>query len=140
MAELQGRGSDGADKHGVPPRVFGAALVASLLLSALVSVAARLERGYPPGITPPSFARLIGQPVPAFALDGLQGGTVSSVDAPAARSWLLFFADATCQACDATYPALTRAFERYPVVVVGAGDRAVLRENWPHTTEGALLL
>lgn len=63
------------------------------------------------------------------ARNGLQGAAVSSDHAPAGRSWLLFFADATCQACDATYPALTQASERYPVVVVGAGDRAVLREK-----------
>ena len=118
---------------GVPPRVFGTALATGILLASLVSVAARLETGYPPGITPPPFARLIGQPAPAFALDALQGGTVSSDDAPAGRSWLLFFADASCQACDATYPALAQASERYPVVVVGAGDRSVLQEKLdPH--------
>lgn len=113
--------------NGVPPRVFGAALVGGVLLASLVAGAARLETGFPPGITPPPFARLIGQPAPAFSLDALQGAAVSSVDAPAGRSWLLFFADATCRACDATYPALAKASERYPVIVVGAGDRAVLQ-------------
>ena len=112
---------------GVPPRVFGTALATGVLLATLVAVAARYETGYPPGITPPPFARLIGQPAPAFSLDGLQGGTVSSDHAPAVRSWLLFFADASCQACDATYPALAQASERYPVIVVGAGNRAVLQ-------------
>ena len=68
-------------------------------------------------------------PPPAFALDGLQGGKVSSDDAPAGRSWLLFFADASCQACDATYPALAQASEQIPVVVVGAGDPSVLGEK-----------
>ena len=111
----------------VPPRVFGMALALGLLLAALVAVAARYETGYPPGITPPPFARLIGQPAPAFSLEGLQAGTVSSDHAPAGRSWLLFFAEASCQACDATYPALAQASERYPVIVVGAGDRAVLQ-------------
>ena len=109
---------------GVPPRVFGTALATGILLASLVAVAARYETGYPPGITPPPFARLIGQPAPAFTLDGLQAGTVSS---PAERSWFLFFAEASCQACDATYPALAQASERYPVIVVGAGDRAVLQ-------------
>ncbi len=112
---------------GVPPRVFGTALAAGVLLASLVAVAARLETGYPPGITPPPFARLIGRPAPTFSLDGLQGATVSPDDAPAGRSWLLFFAEASCQACDATYPALAQASERYPVIVVGAGDRAVLQ-------------
>ena len=101
--------------------------MAGVLLASLVAMAARLETGYPPGITPPPFARLIGQPAPAFSLDGLQGGTVSPDHAPAGRSWLLFFADASCQACDATYPALARAAERYSVIVVGSGDRAVLQ-------------
>ena len=120
--------------HGrVPPRVFGAALVSGVLLASLVAVAARLETGYPPGITPPPFARLIGQPAPAFTLDGLQGAAVSSDHAPQGRSWLLFFAEASCQACDATYPALAQASERYPVVVVGAGDREILQEKLaPH--------
>ena len=112
---------------GVPPRVFRTALATGILLASLVSVAARLETGFPPGITPPPFARLIGQPAPAFALDGLQGAAVSSDDAPAGRSWLLFFADATCRACDATYPALARASEQFPLIIVGAGDRAVLQ-------------
>ena len=107
--------------------------MAGVLLASLVAVAARLETGYPPGITPPPFARLIGQPAPAFTLDGLQGPTVSSDDTPAGRSWLLFFAEASCQACDATYPALAQASERYPVIVVGAGDRATLQEKLaPH--------
>lgn len=129
MAELQGRASAGAEKDGVPPRVFGAALISGLLLAALVSLAVRLESGFPPRVTPSPFARLIGQPPPAFSLPGLQGATVSSEDAPAGRSWLLFFADATCQVCDATYPALAQASEGYPVLVVGAGDRAVLQEK-----------
>ena len=99
-----------------------------------MAVAALLETGYPPGITPPPFARLIGQPAPAFTLDGLQGPTVSSDDTPAGRSWLLFFAEASCQACDATYPALAQASERYPVIVVGAGDRATAPvKSWPRT-------
>ena len=73
---------------------------------------------------PPRFARLIGQPAPAFSLGGLQGATVPPVDAPAGGA---------CQACDATYPALAQASERYPVIVVGAGDRAVLQEKLsPH--------
>ena len=127
MDEARDQGSAGNDS--APPRVFGGALVAGVLLASLVAVAARLETGYPPGITPPPFARLIGQPAPAFSLEGLQGPTVSSDDAPAGGSWLLFFAEASCQACDATYPALAQASERYPVVVVGAGDPAVLQEK-----------
>ena len=125
MGEPEGSASV-ADSR-VPPRIVGAALVAGVLLASLVAVAARLETGYPPGITPPPFAPLIGRPAPAFSLDGLQGPTVSSDHAPAGRSWLLFFAEASCQACDATYPALARASKRYPVIVVGAGDRAVLQ-------------
>ena len=113
----------------VPPRVFGAALATGILLASLVAVAARYETGFPPGVTPRPFARLIDQPAPAFALDGLQGGTVSSDDAPAGRSWLLFFADATCRACDATYPALAEAAEQFPLIVVGVGDRSVLKEK-----------
>ena len=114
---------------GVPPRVFRTALATGLLLASLVAVAARYETGFPPGLTPPPFARLIGQPAPAFALDALQGAAVSSDDAPAGRSWLLFFADATCRACDATYPALAEAAEQFPVIVVGVGDRSVLEEK-----------
>ena len=132
MDEARDQGSAGNDS--VPPRVFGAALVAGVLLASLVAVAARLETGYPPGITPPPFARLIGQPAPAFSLEGLQGPTVSPDDAPAGRSWLLFFAEASCQACDATYPALAQASERYPVIVVGAGDRVdPPGRSWPRT-------
>ena len=131
MDEARDQGSAGNDS--VPPRVFGAALMAGGLLASLVAVAARHETGSPPGVTPPPFARLIGQPAPAFSLGGLQGATVSPRDAPAGGAWLLFFAEASCQACDATYPALARASERYPVIVVGAGDRSVLGEKLaPH--------
>ncbi len=122
MDEARDQGSVGNDS--VPPRVIAGALMAGVLLASLVAVAARYETGFPPGVTPPPFARLIGQPAPAFSLGGLQGGTVSPRDAPAGGAWLLFFADASCQACDATYPVLARASERYPVIVVGAGDRA----------------
>ena len=125
MHESRNEGPD----SGMPPRIFGTALASGILLAALVAVAARLESGYPPGVTPPPLAHLIGQSAPAFSLDGLQGGTVSSDDAPAGRSWLLFFAEASCPACDATYPALAQASERYPVLVVGAGDREVLQEK-----------
>ena len=77
--------SEEADSD-MPPRVLGAALASGILLASLVAVAARLETGFPPGITPPPFSHLIGQPAPAFALDGLQGDMVSSDDAPAGRS------------------------------------------------------
>ena len=95
MGEARDQASAGNDS--VPPRVFGAALMAGGLLASLVAVAARHETGFPPGVTPPPFARLIGQPAPAFSLGGLQGATVSPVDAPAGGAWLLFFAEASCQ-------------------------------------------
>ena len=122
-----------AGHGGVPPRILGAALISGILLACLVALVARLETGHPPGVTPPPFARLLDQPAPAFTLPGLQGATVSSDDAPAGRSWLLVFAEASCQACDATYPALARAAEQFPVIVVAAGDPAVLKEKLaPH--------
>ena len=115
-----------AGDPGVPSRVFGAALVSGILLAFLVAGVARYETGFPPGVAPRPFAHLIGQLAPAFALNGLQGPTVSSDDAPTGQSWLLFFADASCRACDAMYPALADASERYPVIVVGVGDRSIL--------------
>ena len=80
------RGSACVADSRVPPRVFGLALGSGMFLASLVALAARLETGFPPGITPPPFSHLIGQPAPAFALDGLQGDMVSSDDAPAGRS------------------------------------------------------
>ena len=112
----------------LPPRILGAALISGILLACLVALVARLETGYPPGIAPHPFARLLDQPAPPFSLDGLHGAPVSSGDAPPGQSWLLFFADASCPACDAAYPALARASERYPVIVVAAGDRS---HSWP---------
>ena len=91
---------------GVPPRIFGADLISGFLLASLVALAARLETGYPPGVTPRPFTRLLGHSAPAFTLDGLHGAPVSSGAAALGRSWLLFFADASCPACDAAYPAL----------------------------------
>ena len=110
----------------VAPDLRGA-LISGILLACPVALAARLETGYPPGITPPPFARLLDQPAPPFSLDGLHGAPVSSGDAPAGRSWLLFFSEASCQACDATYPALARDAAQFPVIVVAAGERAVLQ-------------
>ena len=124
--------SEEADSD-MPPRVLGAALASGILLAFLVAVAARLETGYPPGITPPPFARLIGQPAPAFALDGLQGDKVSSDDAPAGRSGLLFFADATCRACDATYPALAQPRSKSPWSSSVQETRPSSVRNWPRT-------
>lgn len=86
---------------GVPPRIFGTALISGILLACLVASAARLETGDPPGVTPRPFARLLVQPAPAFVLDGLHAAPVSTGDAPPRRSWLVFLADAA-------YPALER--------------------------------
>ena len=47
--------------------------MAGLLLAAVVAVAARLETGYPPGITPPPFAQIDPQRVVRKSAVGSQG-------------------------------------------------------------------
>ena len=49
----ESRNEGPAGNGGVPPRVFGTALASGILLASLVAMAARLETGYPPGITAP---------------------------------------------------------------------------------------
>jgi peroxiredoxin len=69
----------------------------------------------------------LGKPAPPFEISGLDGGPVSLQSANGAQSWLLFFTDSGCKACDATYPSLEKATRQLPVVVIGTGDRQLLK-------------
>lgn len=110
----------------VPPLVWPLAAVVGVLLALCIGVGARLETGYPPGVPPKPFARLLGQPAPAFVLTGLDGQPISPQAMRDQGEWLLFFTNAGCGACEAAYPALKRAAGYLPVLVVGIGDREVL--------------
>ena len=106
------------------------------------------------GRRPNPFAHLIGKTAPRKEIESLRGSllfehssrrqdarVLSYVDpacidcgdpssGPAGTdAWILVFTDSNCSACDATYPSLPEAVVRLPVLVVGVGDRAVLRKK-----------
>lgn len=110
----------------IHPLVWPLSTVAGVLLALCLSVGVRLETGYPPGVPPRPFARLLARPAPPFELEGMDGTRVSS-SAMKGRDWLLFFTNSGCGACDAAYPALKKAVGHLPVVLVGIGDRQMLR-------------
>ena len=101
--------------------------VAGVIVALVISIAVRLETGSPPGLPPKPFAHLLGKPAPSFEIEGLNGGLISLQSANGATSWLLFFTDSGCGACDDTYPSLEKATHRLPVVVIGIGDRKLLK-------------
>ena len=105
-------------------------MTAGLLLAICISLAARLDTGYPPGIEPQPFAPLLGLPAPGFEITGLDGGSISLhtlTTAAKNEAGVLFFTNSACPACDATYPALKRAAAQLPVLVIGVGVEEDLR-------------
>lgn len=98
-----------------------------VLVALAIGVGVRLETGSPPGLPPKPFAHLLGKPAPSFEIEGLEGRPVSLQSANGAEAWLLFFTDSGCKACDATYPSLEKATRRLPVIVIGTGDRQLLK-------------
>lgn len=101
--------------------------VAGVLVALAIGVGARLETGSPPGLPPKPFAHLLGKPAPSFEIEGLDGQPVSLQSAHSDESWLLFFTDSACKACDAAYPSLEKAARWLPVIVIGTGDRQLLK-------------
>ena len=104
-------------------------LIVGVLLAMCISLAVRLESGYPPGVEPIAFGHLLGMPAPSFDIVVLDGRTVSlegireELAAQRGAEWLLFFTNSNCKACDAAYASLKKASERLPVVVIGMGKR-----------------
>jgi peroxiredoxin len=98
-----------------------------MLVALAVGVGARLETGAPPGLPPKPFAHLLGRSAPSFEVEGLEGPSVSLQSANGAASWLLVFTDAACKVCDATYPSIEKATHQLPVVLIGSGDRQLLK-------------
>ena len=113
----------------VNPLVLPLSMVAGVLMALCIGVAVRMETGYPPGAPPLPFAKLLGKPAPSFELKSLDGMQVSSQTVSANSDWLLFFTNSGCGACDAAYPALKKVVGQLPVIVVGIGDRQVLRDK-----------
>ena len=111
--------------------------VAGVLVALCISLAVRLETGYPPGIEPKPFAQLLGMPAPGFDVSTLNGEIVSleqlygelSAQKNGPGAWLLFFTNTSCGACDATYPSLKTASKQLPVLVVGIGSRDLLAQK-----------
>lgn len=103
--------------------------VTGVLLALGIGIGVRLEKGYPPGLPPKPFAHLVGKPAPSFEVEGLDSRPVSLQSANGADSWLLFFTDSGCKACDATYSSLEQAARRLPVVIIGVGDRQLLKNK-----------
>ena len=66
-----------ADSSGMSPMVLPLSAAGGLLLALCISLAVRLETGYPPGIVPEPFAHLLGQPAPGFEITGLGDGLVA---------------------------------------------------------------
>lgn len=101
--------------------------LAGVLVALAIGVGVRLETGSPPGIPPKPFAHLLGKPAPSFEIEGLGSQPVSLQSANGADAWLLFFTDSACKACDATYLSLEKAARRLPVIIIGTGDRQLLK-------------
>ena len=121
-----------ADSSGMSPMVMPLSVAGGLLLALCISLAVRLETGYPPGIVPKPFAHLLGQPALGFEITGLGEGlvalhTLTSAAKDRGEPGLLFFTNSACSACDATYPALEKAATQLPVLVVGVGVEEDLR-------------
>ena len=121
-----------ADSSGMSPMVMPLSVAGGLLGALCISLAVRLETGYPPGIVPEPFAHLLGQPAPGFEITGLRDDLVSlhtltSAAKDEGEPGLLFFTNSACSACDATYPALGKAATQLPVLVVGVGAEKNLR-------------
>ena len=121
-----------ADSSGMSPMVMPLSVAGGLLLALCISLAVRLETGYPPGIVPEPFAHLLGQPAPGFEITGLRDDLVSlhtltSAAKESGKPGMLFFTNSACSACDATYPALGKAATQLPVLVVGVGVEKDLR-------------
>ncbi len=112
----------------VNPLALPLSVVAGVLLALCISVVVRLETGYPPGVPPRPFAKMLDRPAPSFEIEGLDGGPVSTRTVSGSE-WLLFFTNSRCGACDAAYPALKKVAGELPVIVVGIGDRQVLRDK-----------
>lgn len=111
----------------LPALVRPLSAVVGVLMALCIGLGVRLKTGYPPGVRPKPFAHLIGKQAPSFEISGLDGRPVSLQSANGAESWLLFFTDSGCKACDATYPSLEKATHRLPVIVIGTGDRQLLK-------------
>lgn len=131
-ADIEGRGRSGdpAQRLRIEAAVKLLSVTAGLLLAICISLAARLDTGYPPGIEPQPFAPLLGLPAPGFEITGLDGDSVSLhtlTTAVKSQAGLLFFTNSACPACDATYPALKRAAAQMPVLVIGVGVEEDLR-------------
>ena len=104
---------------------------ASALLGALVvALGARLETGSPPGLPTQPLAHLLGKPAPAFEVPGLDGDPVSPSRAAGADTWLLYFTEAGCGACEAAAPAVEEAAGLLPLIAVGTGDPDRLRARF----------
>ena len=110
------------------PLILLLSMVAGVLMALCIGVIVRLDTGYPPGVSPHPFAKFLNRPAPFFELEGLDGTLVSS-SIVNGSDWLLFFTNTGCRACDAAYPALKKAADQLPVVVIGIGDRQLLRDK-----------
>ena len=110
------------------PLILLLSMVAGVLMALCIGVIVRLDTGYPPGVSPHPFAKLLDRPVPPFELEGIDGTLVSSSTVNGS-DWLLFFTNTGCGACDAAYPVLKEAADQLPVVVIGIGDRYLLRDK-----------
>ena len=98
-----------------------------------ISLAVRLDTGYPPGVEPKAFSHLLGLPALDFVIAGLEGQPISPdrlregwVREKGVQGWILFFTNSNCKACDATYPSLREAGATLPAVIIGVGKRANL--------------
>lgn len=94
--------------------------IAGLLLSLCVLLAAKIYN-------PSTYERMlrisvVEEPLPFFEVESVSGKRISSQQFKG-NSFLLFFGDPDCPACQSSYPVLRQVQNTLPIVFVSRGDR-----------------
>lgn len=103
------------------PMMIVLSLVAGILVSACVLLAAKIHNPTPAEPLDQEFLAYLGDEVPPFEWTGLDGKRVSNTEW-AGRAYLLFFGDPDCSACSEVYPQLQNVAQKVPVLMISVGN------------------
>ncbi|MEW6753959.1 MAG: redoxin domain-containing protein [Candidatus Latescibacterota bacterium] len=97
-------------------------LATGILLGTCVFLGAKITNPPPLDWMDVEFYELVGQPLPAVALQTVSGAPL--VDAtPAGVAHVVVLLITGCRACDEVYPSLREASRQVPLLLVGKGQR-----------------